>query len=340
MNEVIAYLKTRRARFLITTSIFSAILAVSILLNLALGSSLMDPFSVLAKGSEQIMRPPIGIEGYRVERAFTAVVVGMALAFSGYLIQVSSKNPLGDPYLLGISSGALLAVVFTFMLPATFFSLFILRPIAALFGGLLAYLLTLIIATKAGLTPTSLVLSGVAVGTTLYSVSLLPQYLTLQKIHEVFVWSQGSFVDPEPIASFIILLSIIFSLVFIAGRFKVINALSVSDELVKELGASPDGERKLLTFIASLLASFSVAWFGIIGFIGLASPHVARRFLRSGDAKLVLIPALIFGSALTTFSDAVAKAVVYPIELPVNVIVSLFGGPALALILVGMRRHA
>ena len=340
MSTIQTYLKQRRERFLAVTALLTLLLAAASLIHLAVGSALMDPLRVLTYGVHQITSSNIGIEGYRVERLCSAIIAGASLAISGYLIQSASKNPLGDPYLLGISSGALLGVVITFLTPATLLSLYILRPAAALLGGLLAYLLTLSIAAKAGMTPTTLVLSGVAVGTALYSMSLLPQYLVLQNIHKIFLWSQGSFIDPSPLGCAILSGALVGASLLMMGRLNVINALNVSDDVVRELGKSPRNERKVLTFTASLLASLTVAWFGIIGFVGLASPHIARKLLKTGDAKLILLPAVLVGSLLTVFSDAIAKSVVYPIEIPVNIIISIFGGPVLASILVGMRRRA
>jgi len=340
MSSVEIYVKHRWRRFLTVTLSLTALLIIASLINLAVGSAVADPLRVLFNGLNQIISSRIGIDGYRVERLFSAITVGIALAISGYLIQSASKNPLGDPYLLGISSGALLFVVITFLIPVSAISLFVLRPVAAFIGGLLAYLLTLVIASKAGMTPTTLVLSGVAVGTTLYSLSLLPQYLVLRNIHRIFVWSQGSFVDPSPQGCAIVLSVLIASLILISNRLSVINALNISDDVVRELGRSPDHERKILTFVASLLASLTVAWYGIIGFVGLASPHIARRLLRTGDVKIILPSTVLAGAFLTVISDAMAKSLFYPIEIPVNIIISIFGGPALALILMGMRRSA
>ena len=340
MASVEAYLEHRWRRFLVVTLSLTALLVIASLINLAVGSAVMNPLSVFSNGLHQIFYSRISIEGYRVERLSSAIIVGVALAISGYLIQSASKNPLGDPYLLGISSGALLFVVITFLIPVSLFSLFVLRPIAAFAGGLIAYLLTLMIASKAGMTPTTLVLSGVAVGTALYSLSLLPQYLVLRNIHRIFIWSQGSFIDPSPQGCMIVFSALIASFLLISSRLSVINALNVSDDVVKELGRSPELERKIMTFTASLLASLTVAWYGIIGFIGLASPHIARRLLRTGDARLILPSTVLVGSFLTVISDAVAKSVFYPIEIPVNIVISIFGGPALALILAGMRQSA
>ncbi len=340
MKALEKYIMERKKRFFIITLTVLSLSSLAVLINLSVGSQIMNPITVLQEGINQVLRGKYGLPSYRVERAFAASVAGASLALSGLLIQTASRNPLGDPYLLGISSGALLGVVITFLLPPTQENILIVRPIAAFLGGFLAYALTLFIASKAGMTTTSLVLAGVAVGTTLYSVSLLPQYLILQNLTKVFAWSQGSFVDPEPIGSLVLLATLIASTLYAFRKVDVMNALSASDDFVRELGEDPAKVRSYLTFIASGTASLTVAWFGIIGFVGLASPHIARKLLRTGDAGLILPSTLLAGSLMTALSDAVGKSAAYPIEIPVNIIISVVGGPTLAFLLMRLRRSA
>lgn len=340
MSSVENYLKKRRKRFFVVVALLASAFIASFLIHLSTGAVLLNPAETFSRGIQQVITHTSGIERYRLQRAFAAAAVGSALALSGFLIQASARNPLGDPYLLGISSGALFAVVLTFALPPTIIASMMIRPLAALAGGLIAYGATLYIASKAGMTPTSLVLSGVAVGTFLYSASLLPQYFIIQDIHRVFAWSQGSLIATSLAEPTAILLALTASVIYVAKESAVLNALSISDDFVKDLGKDPASLRKHLTFVAALLASLTVAWFGIIGFVGLASPHAARRLLKTGDAKLVLPASLLVGASILTLSDAAAKTLFYPMDIPVNILVSMIGAPALAAILVGMRKHA
>ncbi len=340
MKSVENYVRERRKRFFVVTTLLVLALIASFMLHLSTGTIILNPIETFSRGLEQIITHASGIERYRLQRAFAAATVGAALALSGFLIQASARNPLGDPYLLGISSGALFAVVLTFALPPTIIASVMIRPLAALAGGLIAYGATLYIASRAGMTPTSLVLSGVAVGTFLYSASLLPQYFIIQDIHRVFAWSQGSLIATRLIEPTAILLVLAVSVVYVVKEGAVLNALSISDDFVKDLGRDPASLRKHLTFVAALLASLTVAWFGIIGFVGLASPHAARRLLKTGDTRLVLPASILMGSLILTLSDAAAKTLFYPMDIPVNILVSMIGAPALAAILVGMRKHA
>ncbi len=305
-------------------------------MHLALGSVVLNPLDVVLKGIYLVS----GIYRFRLFRMVAALLVGSLLSISGFLIQVCTRNPLGDPYLLGISSGALFAVTLTFVFPPQSPLVFILRPLVAFIGGFLAYTLTHAIAMKAGYTPTSIVLSGVAVGTTLYSLSLLPQYLILFDIHKVFAWSMGSLIGAGPI-ELLTCLVILVGAYAIAHRYlPVLNALNVSDDFVRELGYDPGKLRRTMTGLAALTASITVAWFGIIGFIGLAAPHIARRLLGSGDVRYVLPTSIITGSVLLLLSDTAAKTLFLPLDMPVNIIVSAIGGPTLAIVLMRMRKYA
>jgi len=306
------------------------------LTHLALGSVVLNPLDVALKGIYFVS----GIYRFRLLRMIAALLVGSLLSISGFLIQVCTRNPLGDPYLLGISSGALFAVTLTFVFPPQSPLIFVLRPLVAFIGGFLAYTLTHAIAMKAGYTPTSIVLSGVAVGTTLYSLSLLPQYLILFDIHKVFAWSMGSLIGAGPI-ELLTCFVILVGAYAIAHRYlPVLNALNVSDDFVRELGYDPGKLRRTMTGLAALTASISVAWFGIIGFIGLAAPHIARRLLGSGDVRYVLPTSIITGSVLLLLSDTAAKTLFLPLDMPVNIIVSANGGPTLAIVLMRMRKYA
>ncbi len=339
-SAVEQYIKLRRRRFYAVTVLIALSLIAVFMLHLALGVEIRNPIDVLVRGFSDIASSSSSIERYRVQRALAGVAVGAALAVSGYLIQIASRNPLGDPYLLGISSGALFAVVISFTLPISAALMSVARPVAALIGGIGAYALTLYIAGRAGMTPTTLVLSGVAIGTFFYSVSVLPQYLFIQNLQMVFAWSQGSLVAASIWEVAAVASAVIIGTIYALMNFSVLNALTVSDDFVRDMGKDPSSLRRTITFLSALLASLTVAWFGIIGFVGLASPHLARRLLKSGESLYVFPIALMGGSLLVLGADSIAKYLFLPMDLPVNVIASLIGAPTLAAILVGMRKRA
>ncbi len=341
MSSLDLFIKRRRKRFLIAFTLITSVLLIVFLAHLSLGYRFLNPLEVFVEGVAQVISRNLGVEGYRLLRALTAVVVGATLALSGCLMQVTTKNPLADPYILGVSSGALFMVVLSFMFaqPTAHPLAIALRTLTASSGGMLAYLLTMFIASKAGTTPTSVLLAGVAVGTFFYSASLLPQYVMFQDIHKLIAWSMGSFVSPSPEALVPLIVVSAAALIYIYLVRSPLNNLQISDDFVRQTGYNPMNLRRCLTFLASLLASVSVAWFGVIGFVGLAAPHISRRVLGTSGLVYVLPTSLVLGSLILTASDLIGKTLVPPVEIPVNVIASMIGAPTLALAIVELKRY-
>lgn len=341
MDSLDSFVRWRRRRFFYTITLITLALLSVFLTHLSLGYRLQNPLEVLTHGLEQLITHDLSIEGYRLLRALTAVAVGASLALSGHLMQVSTKNPLADPYILGVSSGALFAVVVSFMLTQhTAHPLAILfRTLTAFSGGVLAYGMTILIASKAGTTPSSVLLAGVAVGTFFYSASLLPQYLMFQDIHKLIAWSMGSLVSPsaEVLTYLTLALTVILSYTYYVRR--PLNNLQISDDFVKQSGRDPVSLRRVLTLLASLLTSITVAWFGVIGFVGLAAPHITRRVLRTSELSYTLPTSLTLGSLILVTSDLISKTLAAPVEIPVNVVASMIGAPILALAIIELRRY-
>jgi len=341
VNSLETFVLWRKRRFtaVLTLSVF--MLVLFFFTHLSLGYSVMNPVNVLFSGVTQLITGNLSIEGYRVLRALTAVTVGATLALSGYLMQLSTKNPLADPYILGISSGALFAVSLTLSISGYLLHPLMIgvRTITAFLGGLIAYLATLFIASKAGMSPTSLVLAGVAVGTFFYSASLLPQYFISRDIHKLIAWSMGSFVSPSTDALILMTSALLLTMSYVFYVRHPLNNLQVSDDFVKQLGWDPARLRRYSTLLASLVTSFTVAWFGVIGFVGLAAPHITRRILKSSELAFALPTSVILGSTLLTASDLLSKILVPGVEIPVNVIASMIGAPVLALAIVELKKY-
>jgi len=341
MSHVKSFIFWRRRRFLTVFSVLVLLLTLAFLTHLSLGYRVMNPLEVLVSGVTQLVLGDLGIEGYRVLRALTAVIVGATLALSGYLMQLSTKNPLADPYILGVSSGALFTVSLTLSLTSYLtHPLGIgVRSLTAFLGGLIAYSMTLFIASRAGMTPTSLVLAGVAVGTFFYSASLLPQYFISRDIHKLIAWSMGSFVSPSADVLVLLVSSLLLVASYVLFVRHPLNNLQVSDDFVRQLGRDPAKLRRYSTLLASLTASLTVAWFGVIGFVGLAAPHISRRLLKTSDIAFVASASVVLGSLLLTSSDLLGKTLVSGVEIPVNVIASMIGAPVLGLAILELRKY-
>ncbi len=327
------YFLSRKKRLALSVAALTALLTVSLILNLSLGPTIRTPQDVILSS---LRGDPVA--SYRVWRAASAALAGAALAASGLLVQAATRNPIADPYILGISSGALFAVTLTFIkeLPAGF----AVRPPAAAVGGIAAYLATHILAKRAGYSPPALALSGIAVGVVFSAASLLPLYISFFDAQKVLQWFFGSFItsSPETVAGALAAASLSIGAAAILGN--ELTVTKVSDSVLAAEGGRPHRVRAAASLAAAVSASLTVAWFGVVGFVGLAAPHIGKRAVRSGHVPLLLIPSALAGSIITVSADTVAKSAFPPMDIPVNIIIMLVGGPALASAIISMAKES
>lgn len=263
----------------------------------------------------------------RLPRIVVSVLMGMALGASGAVLQGILRNPLADPYILGISSGAALTAVVGIISGFSFLGI-VTVPLLAFAGAIMTGVFVGVMGWKrGGFWPERLLLAGVGLGF-LFS-ALLMLILSISSDHglrRAVLWIFGNL----SIADWSV---IPFGFIFIAAGFaiamsraKALNALILGDELSHSLGFSPRKERFLLFLSVGLMTAASVALGGMIGFIGLLIPHFGR-FLSGSDSK-VLIPVSAFGGgALLCVADLVGKSLLSPMELPAGVITAIIGAP-------------
>ncbi len=332
-GEVREYFLTRKKRLAFTTAAFTTLLAAALAIHLSLGPTIRPPNEVIAA---YLSGDPVA--AYRVWRAASAALAGAALAASGLLVQSATRNPIADPYILGISSGALFAVTLTFIKvpPAPY----LVRPAAAAAGGVAAYVITHAIAKRSGYTPSSLALAGIAVGVTFSAASLLPLYIAFFDAQKVLQWFFGSFIGSDPASVAGAAAAAALSVTAAAALSKELTVSKVSDSVLAAEGGRPERVRAAASFAAAVSSSLTVAWFGVIGFVGLAAPHLGRKAVGSGHVGLLLIPSALAGGIITVSADAFAKYAFLPLEIPVNIVVMIVGGPALAAAVMGMAREA
>ncbi|MGD9895430.1 MAG: FecCD family ABC transporter permease [Dehalococcoidia bacterium] len=261
----------------------------------------------------------------RLPRVLLAALVGMNLAVAGAILQSVTRNPLADPQLLGLSGGgALLAVLALRVAPGA--AIGSLPPLAfagSLAGALIVYLL----AWRGGVSPSRLILAGVAVGALFAAFTtgiLLTSSLTVQAIMS---WLAGGFYARSwPHVETILP----YSLIGIAGAMLLarrLDVLALGDEPAAVLGVRVQRLRALLTGLAAVLTGSAVAVAGLIGFVGLIVPHAARMLVGSGHRYAIPVGALL-GGALLVGSDLIARTIVEPRELPVGVVTAAIGAPA------------
>lgn len=259
----------------------------------------------------------------RLPRNILAALVGANLAVSGVLLQSVMKNPLADPGITGVSSGAsVAAIVILLMLPA--YTNFL--PIFAFLGGAIACALVYIMAWKNGLKPERIVLAGVAVNTILGGFISLLSTLFSDKIQSAILWLNGSlatktWADVELLAGYSII-GLIIALFLVRST----NVLQLGDEVAKNLGFNVNRTRLLISGVAVFLAAISTSVVGIISFVGLIVPHIARMLMGS-DHKYTIPFSMVLGAIVLLIADTLARTVGGSIEIPVGVITSIVGGP-------------
>jgi iron complex transport system permease protein len=268
----------------------------------------------------------------RMPRIILAFLVGGALGVAGAALQALVRNPLAEPYLLGISGGAGLAAVTAIALGLT--GLWAI-PAAAFAGAVIAAFAVYRIATVPGarLEPRVLVLVGVVVAA--FTGAIMSALLTMSEaaqLRNAFLWLLGGFGSAswQAVAAFGAYAALPLGLILWAAR--PLDLISLGDETAHALGADVARAKRLVYFTTALLTAASVAVSGMIGFVGLVTPHAMRSWV--GPLHHRLLPAVFVASgALLVLADAVARTVLRPAELPVGAVTALIGVPVFAWLL-------
>lgn len=267
---------------------------------------------------------------FRTPRALLAAVVGAALAVAGTVLQAVVRNPLADPYLFGISSGASVGAVLVLTLGSAAVGGLSL-PFAAFVGALLATVLVYTLAQQGGrAAPTRLILAGVALG---YVLSAVTSFLVLRAstpgggaVSGVLYWLAGSLADAKWRYLGLPSLVLLGATAWLLLRARPLNALLVGEESALALGVNPERFRLELFVVTSLLVGVAVAISGAIGFVGLMIPHVVRLLFGS-DHRRVLPLAALLGAVYLVLVDVLSRVLIAPQELPVGIVTAAFGGP-------------
>lgn len=261
----------------------------------------------------------------RLPRVALAMCVGAALATAGVAFQAVFRNPLADPFVIGASSGAGLGAT----VAIAFFggSAGVSIPLCAFLGSLLATLLAYVGAAVAGdVGRVTLLLSGAAVSGFLGSVAWLVMYMRTAALPEIVAWTMGSLAGRgwDTVALTALGLAVVVTLLWCLSR--PLDALSLGDDVASSLGLPVFAIACVTVVLGSVLTAAAVASAGIIGFIGLIAPHVARTLV--GPALRHVVPAAaLTGASLLLLSDTLARTLLSPSELPVGIVSALAGGP-------------
>ncbi len=266
---------------------------------------------------------------FRLPRVLLAVIVGAALAVSGTVLQAMVRNPLADPYIFGVSSGASVAAVAVITLGSVVVG-GISLSLAAFLGSLASMMLVYVLAQQGGrIVSTRLILAGVAVG---YMLSAVTSYLVLRSATPnggaagVLTWLAGSLGGAKWEYLGVPSLAVMISMLLLLLQARQLNALLAGEETAIRLGVNIEHFRMQLFVVTSLMVGTVVAISGTIGFVGLMIPHIVRLFV-GADHRRVLPIAALLGGVYLVMADLVGRTIIAPQELPVGIVTAAVGGP-------------
>jgi iron complex transport system permease protein len=301
----------------------STLILISVLIlstSIFLGPRIINPFKLNGTEKEILL-------SIRLPRVIVAVLMGIALGASGAVLQGILRNPLADPYILGISSGAALAAALG-LLSGTYLLGKFSIPLTAFIG---ASIVSIVVGAfgwkRGGLRPERLLLAGIGLSFLFYSIlMLLISISSDESMRRALLWIFGdlSIADWSLIPYGFVFITT--GLCISISRAKALNALMLGDELAHSLGFSVQRERLLFFASVALMTAASVSLGGTIGFIGLLIPHIVRFFIGSDNRVLIPVSA-ICGGAFLCLADLIGKSIMPPMEIPSGIVTAIIGSP-------------
>jgi iron complex transport system permease protein len=310
------------------------VLVAALTLSLAVGAVPVAPGDVLAAmlGRADEATRTIVME-LRLPRAALAVLIGAGLGVAGTVFQALLRNPLAEPYILGVSGGAAVAAVGTLVLFGAISPWA--TPLAAFAGGIGAVLLVFRIAASVGpvLDTRVLLLAGVVVGAFFNAmILLLLTFAHVETFRSAVFWMMGSLAGAAWPSVGLLAAYLGPSLLLLVSLARPLNLMAIGEETALYLGTPVERVKLAAYLVASLLVAAGVAAAGIIGFVGLIVPH-ALRLLWGSDHRFLLPGSALAGAAFLLLADTAARTVAAPVELPVGVVTALIGVPVFVALL-------
>ena len=268
------------------------------------------------------------VRDLRLPRALQAALVGAALAVSGATFQALLRNPLAEPFILGVSGGAAVGAVLTVVLGWALIGPWIM-PLAAFAGAILAIVLVLQVAASVGrsLDTHVLLLAGVVIGAFFNACILLAlTFADIESFRSAVFWMMGSLSGAGWQGTGILAIYLLPGFLIIMGLARALNLMALGEDTAAYLGASVERVKWTAYGTASLLAAAAVAVSGIIGFVGLIVPHVIR-LLWGSDYRFLLPASALLGAVFLVLADTLARTAARPTEIPVGVVTAFLGVP-------------
>lgn len=314
---------------LLTVMFFSALIGTERI-------GIMDALKII---SHKIMNFPSGFIAepavetilcqIRIPRIIIAALVGIALAGAGCSYQALLRNPLADPFIIGISSGSGLAAIIAILFGKGKSILFMnITSISAFAGGLLTvYLVYRVSTINKRLSVYSLLLAGVVVNAFLSAIIMfITSVVSPFELHGIMGWLMGyiQFADYRTIM--IVSIYILAGTVILFSISRYLNIISQGEEQAVQMGVNVERTKKIIIFASSLAVGSAVSVSGLIGFVGLIIPHIMRLIV-GPDHRILMTASAIAGGIFLVFSDTVARTIIAPTQIPVGVVTAVIGGP-------------
>ena len=318
---------------MILTTVF--VLCFTILISLRIGSIDIS-FKELIEGMflNRQSNNFLIIRDLRMPRVLSAVLIGGNLAVAGALLQTTMKNPLADPGIIGISSGASLGAIAVMVI---FTDLIKYKIIIAFIGGIIAACLVYLIGEDKGFSPVRIILAGVCVNSILNALSSMVTVFNSAGVSSIQTWLLGSLVNVTWNDFKILALYTIVGIALCLLVIKSCDLMGLGDKTAQSLGLNVNRVRVMITFVAVFLTSISTGVGGVISFVGLVIPHICRFLI--GSSHKFLIPFSYFmGGFLLLVADTVSRNIFRPYEIPVGLTMCLVGGPFFIYILRRSKR--
>jgi iron complex transport system permease protein len=332
------------------TGIFFILLIISMIFNITIGAfniSFSQILNTLSNPQDNKIYYQVLVD-IRVPRIILGVLVGVAFGISGAMMQTLFKNPLADPSIIGVSAGASAGVVI-FMLLGSFLP-------ALLYEGLLSYLsLPLSAFLGAAITifaiyklatiynkvaVTVMLLAGIAINAMLGAlVGLFTYVSTEEELKSFTFWTMGSLAEGNMQVILIMVPIVAGTYIFAVSKKVELNLMLLGEDEARNSGVNAERLKKFIIFFVSLAIGASVAFCGIIGFIGLVVPHIARLIVGSNH-KFYLPLSAILGAFVLLWADSIARIIIAPAELPIGIITALLGAPFFLWLLIKNRQNS
>lgn len=315
----------KRQRTLVPLLVVS--LVVLGIVAIGIGSVGIPPLTVLqvliGRGEKFASHISMIVLQVRLPRVIMAVLIGMMLSSSGTVVQAVFQNPLADPYIIGISSSAVAGAVvaFLFGLPDYLYGVF-----AFAVSLVVTFLIFRLSSKQGSVRVSTLLIIGVAISSFLGAFTSFAMYAVGEDSYKIIIWTMGYLGSASWLRILFLMVPLVCSTLYFLYHRHDLDALMLGDAEAHALGVPVARLKKQLLLISSLIVSFSVAFSGLIGFVGLIIPHTMRLLVGSSNTRLLGVSTLA-GGVFLLLADTLARSILAPVEIPIGAVTAFFGAP-------------